>query len=143
MRSCITAVRPLYPNSPSNQNTEKLTELRRLNIISGFHLCALFSESSVLSLFLKALRAQRKSSVFSLRSPCLKAPTSGTFGCGSPYQVVDSGISTCLWMLLFLSPCVISRLLRLFRLVRNRFLRTLKNDSGQAGMTDHFMVILL
>src|SRR5208337_3311563 len=109
----------LFPDSPSNQDTEKLMDLKKHNIRFDFHLRALFTESSVLSFFLKALRAQRKNSVFSLRSACLKAPTSGTFGCGSPFQVVDSGISTCLWMLLFLSPCVISRLLRLFRLVRN------------------------
>ncbi len=44
----------------TTEDTEKLMHLRRHNIRSDFHLCALFSESSVLSLFLKALRAQRK-----------------------------------------------------------------------------------
>ncbi len=33
---------------------------RRHNVRSEFHLCALFSERSVLTLLLKALRAQRK-----------------------------------------------------------------------------------
>ncbi len=53
------AVLPLFYHQ-TTEDTEKFMDLRRLNIKSDFHLCALFSENSVLSLFLKALRAQRK-----------------------------------------------------------------------------------
>ncbi len=44
----------------TTEGTEKLMDLKRHIIRYDVHLCALFGESSVLSFFLKALRAQRK-----------------------------------------------------------------------------------
>ncbi|HXW68062.1 MAG TPA: hypothetical protein VEJ88_00525 [Dissulfurispiraceae bacterium] len=44
----------------TTEDAEKLLDLRRHNVRSDLHLCALFSESPVLSLFFKALRAQKK-----------------------------------------------------------------------------------
>ncbi len=52
-------------------------DLKRHDIRSDVHLCTLFSESSVLSLFSQRLESTEQNSVFSLRSACLEAPTVG------------------------------------------------------------------
>jgi hypothetical protein len=66
-------------------DTEKLMDLKTHNILSDFHLCALFSESSLFVSFPQGLESTEKNSVYWLKA-LLKAPTFGTVGCGSCFR---------------------------------------------------------